>query len=714
MLRWLLVTCTLVISSGLLAGVPARASAQEVANGYLDGYVETGYRNVWLTQDKSRVLEYAGVGNSATGEVLIDAGLEQKRFHLLGSYLNDQEYHGELDLDIHGLVRVELETDRLVHNLEHIPYAGRPAPPDDIPAGQNGYLTYADQNPGDRYQVEIRQHAASTRLKHPNYPAHLNLSYWRLERLGDQQLRFVDEGHGNIPGATDGMACRKCHMQAKSNQVDRITDEFSAGIDAHVGPVDIIVEHLYREFRDQNDIQSDLFGTHSNRDIANGPTVRQHDEAPDSSLNKTSVKLHTSLAGGLVGAASASFGRMKDQSRLSEVQPVESATDFYQLAGDATYIINPQWTLNFRYRMADLKNDTPDFVIAAGTLPGNEGGTGRLPVRNSVDVTRSSYEAAINYRPARACTLRGEYRYLDIERGNTSGPVDFTVAGGMITQPDLSWELPDQETVQRFKLSLQARPLASRKLQIKAHYSYEAATDAAYGTSYEHRHELFGGATWAVGSRWGLHGSARYNNEENDGHELFLPDGFGGFMPFNPTRTRDVTNLVAGAWLMPVRSVTINANYGYLNSTIHQDLIFGGQPSEIGPDDPLNYSIFDSQVPYDQTVQTATVMIDWRVVKEFGCTLEGRIIKSKSHFDPDFPVTPLAFGANMIDQSSDELREISEVSITQTGLTFGIDWTPAPAWTCTTSYSYDDYDDQRNAIFEGTAQMVMASLAYRW
>jgi len=694
----LFITCTLTLTAGLVSGTQVFADTQDVEKGYFSGEVELGYRNIWLDWNKARVLEYVSLDNSATGLLAIDAGAAQKRLHLLGYYLTDQDYRGELDLDINGRVRVELATDSMVHNLDHFPY--------NIP---DGYLTFQDHAPKDQYQIEIKQNSAGTRIKHPTYPAHLNLAYSRQEKTGHQQLRFVDEGNGNLNG---NGSCGKCHLQSKSRSVDWKTDQFIAGIDAHVGPIDVVLEHLYREFRDNNGPPVDTFGSHGYPPNLNrvGPADYQHDEAPDSQLNKTTLKLHTSLAGGMVGAASASIGNMENESKLSDVTPTKAETEFYQLAGDASYIINPQWTLNFRYRMTDLDNKVPDAITSTGTLPAN----GPLPVRDSVDITRSSYEARLTFRPTRAYSIKGEYRYLDIERGNTAGPVDFAAAGGMIIQPDLSWELPDQERSQRFKLGLNARPLASRKLQIKAHYEFETSEDAAYGTSFENRHDLYGGATWVSGSRWGLHGSGHYTKEENDGRQLFLPDGLGGFLSFNPTRDREVTNLVAGAWLMPARVLTINANYGYLQTEIRQDLIFGGQPSESGPGDPANFAIFDDQVPFDQSVHTATVLIDLRILDNLGCSLEGRYIKSKSAFDPNFPVTSLDFSGTLLDMTSDGLKEISEVDIVQTGVTFGIDWQPQPAWTCSASYSYDDYDDQTNFSLEGTAQIVMASMAYQW
>ncbi len=74
----------------------------------------------------------------------------------------------------------------------------------------------------------------------PTYPAHINLSYWRLEKEGKEQLRFVDES-----------CFGTCHMQSRTQKVDLVTEEVTAGFDVHLGPADIAFLQTLREFRDE-------------------------------------------------------------------------------------------------------------------------------------------------------------------------------------------------------------------------------------------------------------------------------------------------------------------------------------------------------------------------------------------------------------------------------------------------------------------------------
>ncbi len=51
-------------------------------------------------------------------------------------------------------------------------------------------------------------------------------------------------------------------MQSKTRDIDRVTEEVKVSADAHAGFVDVVLEGLYRTFRDREDIPIDYFGAH--------------------------------------------------------------------------------------------------------------------------------------------------------------------------------------------------------------------------------------------------------------------------------------------------------------------------------------------------------------------------------------------------------------------------------------------------------------------
>ena len=84
---------------------------------------------------------------------------------------------------------------------------------------------------------------------------------------------------------------------------------------------------------------------------------------PDSKYVASTLKAHTSLSGGVVGAASFTIGERENRTDLSDVRFAQSETDFYKATGDLTLIPSPRWTLNFRYRMLDMDNDNSDQLV---------------------------------------------------------------------------------------------------------------------------------------------------------------------------------------------------------------------------------------------------------------------------------------------------------------------------------------------------------------
>ncbi len=52
-------------------------------------------------------------------------------------------------------------------------------------------------------------------------------------------------------------------MQSGTRKIDRVTEEITAGIDAHLGPVDIAFLQTLREFREKGADPNDDFNSHS-------------------------------------------------------------------------------------------------------------------------------------------------------------------------------------------------------------------------------------------------------------------------------------------------------------------------------------------------------------------------------------------------------------------------------------------------------------------
>jgi hypothetical protein len=705
---------TLLALTGFILLSPPSLPAAEVEAPTSNGKIEVGYQAVSLDANPDRAAEYSFLDSSPTLGLDLRGGTGGHHFIFEGKFLNENDYHAEAHLDHNGLASLNLRTERFFHNLDHIPYApGVPEARGDVngqAATSNGTtrVQFADQNPGEDYGIRLDTNEAHFRGKFKAFPAHLNLRYWRFEKKGDRQLRFVDEGHDNN-GPPE--SCNECHMQSKTRNIDRVTDEITAGLDAHLGPIDFIIEQLYREFRDREPIPFDTFQGHTLRPAG----TFQHDEDPDSKLTETSIKMHTSLSGGVVAGASFVVGERKNRSDLAGqpfgVDGVEAKTDYYKAAGDVTYIPSPKWTLNFRYRLLDLDTDNPEIVSAFGN---------NFNVRENVDLRRANHEAIIAYRPTRNWTFKGEYQLEKLHRGNTGGPephhgFQAPIALGGVT--DDVWELPKDEVLQRIKVGLLARPFGSRALKMNLWYQYRTSDDPAYAASYENRHELFFGTTYSPSAFWGFNLTAKALDEENDRHrEVLFRTTTGGIadeeIPVDLDREREQQDLALGLWANPFSRLSTGVNYGYLRTRIRQDLLFGNDLGDSGVVPPVGvHSILDELVEYSQRVHTVSANAGLRVAENLNLRIEGYHIRSFAEFSPEFFVDspPLDLPA-----SSADLKELSRLDIRQNGLSAGLDWIPVPTWTCSLLYTYNDYEDRDSSTFDGTAQTYMVSAAKVW
>ena len=657
-----------------------------------EGKFSFGYRSVNPTHEHRRALEYSLLEASPTFELKLAGSRDQRHFHLEANYLNEEEHFAEAHLDNKGLLKLNLSSESLYHNLEHIPYE----PP--FRNDADSTVSFEDQDPGDDYHVEVERSSARVRAKLRTMPAHLNLSYWRLERKGRQQQRFLDEN------------CTSCHMESQSRNLDRVTEEVTAGVDAHLGPVDVIFEQLFRQFREKEPIPSDSFGEHRLR--SGSPPDRQHDEVPDSRLTQSTVKMHTSLAGGFVGAATFSLGKRENLSDLSDVYPVKSETDFRKAAGDVTYIPSPGLTLNFRYRLIDLDNDNTNLINAEGLVVYNtDVDHNPVDVRENIDLTRASYAAAVSYRPSRRVTLKGNFERVEIHRDNTGGFVDFNATADPIVI-DPVWELPEDENINRYRLSIYARPLGNSKLRVNGWYQYRTSDDPAYGASAEESHQLFFGGNWVPSSRWGASANVNLLRETNNDHGLSILNGTeDDFIDLD--RERESGNLAASIWVNFCDALGVSLNYGYLRSRTIQDLLFGN--TIVDPLDPTTaYATRADDVEYFQRVHSTTLAVNWRILANLKALAEARYVDSFSNFDPEFAPKALDFGSGPVLIDASDIKQLSEVDIRQTGLRFGLDWSPTEVWTCSLRYTFDDYEDRNSNVFDGSAETYMVSLARSW
>ncbi len=695
------------LTLGVFLMIAPVAFALDVAEGSEAGVrtaeVRLGYRVVSDRENPQRAGEYLSLDSGPVAEVHLAAAEDWKHVFLDAWYLDEGDYLAEGHFDLQGLLRFDLRSESLVHNLDHLPM-GPDAFVPTVPAPAEPLVRFSDLDPGDSYSLEVRRSEVRIRGKLPRFPAHLNLGYWRLEREGHRQLTFLDEGAGQT--ATD---CTECHIRSKSRAVDGVTDELTAGFDVHLGPIDVIFEQLLREYRDRSPIPTDPFGTHHSS--TTGQTFRtagdyQHDETPESRLVSSTIKLHTSLSGGVVGAASYTVGKRENRSDLTDVRPVRSETDFQKTAGDLTLIPSRHWTFNFRYRLLDQENDNSASIVSDSQV------LNPTDVRDNIDLTRATYQARATWRPTRRLTLQGDYERRDLHRSNTGGPQAASFFPPVAIDP--VWELPEDEIVDRARLSVSSRPLGNARFKVRGWYQYQHSDDPSYGTSFEDAHEVGASLTLAPSQRWGVTAILKGKEEESRGYRR--PVALTAVLPIlfdsvSLDRDHSQQDITASVWLAPTDRLAASFNYGFLRTRTEQDLLFG---SSSGGTATTDFAIVDDQVEYRQTVHSASASLTWRLIESLRGVAETRYVQSRADFSPNFSSVSLDFAgfSTLVDSSG--MAQLGRLDIRQRGLKLGFEWTPLETWHGSLYYTVDDYEDRYQPSFDGSVQTWTLSVARAW
>ena len=639
-----------------------RAPSPAVKETQLVSEAHAGYRFYNSDGNGGRAAEYEYLHSNPTLFGLLDYLELDNKFVLEGNFLNDKDYYGDLTYDHKGIYRFQLHTESLFHNLDHELLFFTP--------GTNEYNP-VDRNPGDSYGVRVEQDQARFRYKFAPYPLHLNLEYWRLMREGVLQQRFADQEFGGTSSNT---------VFAQSRNIDHETHEGSVVFDTHLGLVDLIYDFKIRQFGDHNDTPRDSFVDRTNP--SNPSILLPHNETPDSRFYAHTVKLHTSLSGGIVGAASYTFAKRENLSSRRDIQGADRTSDtMHNVAGDFTYTPCGFFSMALKYRRQEVDRDAPanleTSLAAFGSNP--------IFVRPAIDTGKDTVTATLSILPIRLLTIKGEYRGEFISRDNLNGWNRPGTTTSII--------LPDHVNVHKGTLTLLSRPV--KGLRLKAQYSYSTAGNAMYGNAFEQKHDGSLLITYSAPSRWGVTASTRFTRESSDHLTISTIDLTPpiSLTTFQLPRERKVDNATFSFWFVPFRDLTVSGSYGLLRNSADQGVLFSG-----------TQAASNSLTGYTSQAQVYSLSALYRFADKLDFSLVLQQVRSFSKFEPGFADVGLSSDIQWISQT--ETRENSLSARGEYQLTKNI--------SCLLDYSYRDYDDKSQGLFSGTLHTVSAFVRAKW
>lgn len=628
-----------------------------------------------------RAAPYGFLHSSRSGGLFYRTLEKDGNFELEGNFLNENDYHGDLLVDYKGDYRLHLRTEALFHNLDRELLFSQPftsARVDPPLLGQQASYT-SFQDPATDYGITVTQDLAEFRYRLHNFPLHVNLGYWRLVREGTLQQRYADTA---FEGDTN-------RIVAEARQIRQVTQEGRLGVDAHLGWVDLIYDFKVRTFEDQSAIptanylaRNTGFGTVAAPESVGG--VRQHNENPDSIFFSNTVKLHTSLTGGIVGSASYSIDQRENLSRLSDTVGIKHAqVNLQNAAGDFVYTPCKEFSLAVKYRRQELEHDNRGPLVSFNFVDPQQ--SVKPPVDSSKDVVLVN----LAFKPMAGLTLNTEYRGEMVHRDHVSD----------LPGPS-TWTLPANSATQKGSLALLYHPIKGVRLTAK--YAYATTDHPAYGNSYEQRHEGELLATYTA-SRWGASANVRARREWNDNIVHFIvspppfsdPVGWSASSPLSRTRGAEDANLAV--WLNPVKRLTLSANYAWLSNSVDQAVLFTGVGA--GSEAASNY--LSRAHVYGVTANLAAT-------EDLDLALALQQIRSESAFTPQL----LTFGS----ADTSGIREITRQDTVISSAAWRGEYRFTRQFSGKLEYTLQDYHERNKAYSDqnGTVHAVVAYLTARW
>lgn len=632
-----------------------------------------GYRFFNVDGNGGRAAEYEYLRSNPMLFGLLNYLELDNKFILEGNFLNDRDYYGDLTYDHKGEYRLQLWTESLFHNLDH----ERLFSPGFTTAGGVPYSA-VDRNPADSYGLRVEQDLAQFRYKLPRYPLHLNLGYWRMVREGSMQQRFADQAFEGGPNT----------IFSKTRNVDRMTHEGKIGFDLHLGLVDLIYDFKIRQFGDHNGTPRDSFVARGGAGLSTPHLegVLPHDETPDSRFYAHTVKLHTSLSGGIVGAASYTYGKRENLSSLNGIQGADQTSNtIHNVAGDFTYTPCGFFTMALKYRRQEIDRDAPDSLTT--TIPAYAANP-TFGVRPTIDTVTDTVTATLSYLPIRLLTIKGEYKGQFLSRDNLDGWNRPGVTASMI--------LPDHVDVHTGTLTLLSRPV--KGLRMKAQYSYSTADNAMFGNAFEQKHYGSVLVTYNSPKNWGATANARIIRESSDHLTISTLDLTPpiSFATFQLPRERKVDNATLSFWFVPFRDLIISGSYGLLHNSADQGVLFAGmRAGTLAPTD------------YTSQAQVYSLSAVYRLAEKLDLSLALQQVRSFSHFTP----LDVDFGTN---GSTANIQRISQTRTVESSLSARAEYRLTKNFSCALDYSYQDYDEKLQSLANGTVQSVSAYMRAKW
>ncbi len=564
------------------------------------------------------------------------------RFVLDSYYLNTKDYFADMDYSWRDVIVVNFLTRGLFHNMEHLSFGA-----DDPLTAQP---SFTDRDPGDVYGSQTRISKGFFRFKLPDFPLHVFAEVRHLDREGTFQQRFLHANNLFPPAKI-----------SESRTYETRGIEVSAGMNSHLGPVELEYVHSQKEL--------DVLGDKSFFDpFLAGTFSFEHNLLPDLESSADTIKLHTSLTGRLVAGATYTSGDKKNKDSGSK-------SEQSMAAADVTYIPINSLALFLRYRHYETENTSPDTVLGNTMF-----GPVTYNVRDALSIERDTVTGTARYRATEDLSFKAEYDVEAYQRKTG-------VFGTNLTAPPASspafWDLPKETTKGSLKLGVGYRLL--RTIMVRADYRRLSVDNPAYETDPDSGDYLKGTVTWTPSPAMNF--AIGYNGgwEERDYEDLTFPD-----------RKREASReqAIGSMTFIIAKRSSITATYSYFKNNVEQGILFDNNTPTGG---------LEPDAPYTDKSQSASLIVTHSPMDGVTLSLEGKWSSAKGSFTLPGAVA-----------GSGGIAELSDIKVSDNEVAAEIDVQLNKLLGYMVRYQRQEWDDKLDNSQDGTAEMLLATLSLRW
>ncbi|MEK6742799.1 MAG: hypothetical protein AABZ15_04285 [Nitrospirota bacterium] len=439
---------------------------------------------------------------------------------------------------------------------------------------------------------------------------------------------------------------------SRSRDIDYETQEAKATVNSHLGPVEVEYSHAAKKFSD----------THGKvmTDTSLAVGTYTHNLVPDLESSVDTVKIHTSHTGRISAAATYSSGDRKNTD-----SNVKAA--FVNAAGDFGWIPTKDLTVAVKYRHHSVDQDNPDTISSLITL------TTATTVRKAINYQRDIMSGMVRYRATERLTVRAEYAFESLNRDVWTGD-----AAG-------SWKLDDKVTRNTARLGATYR--FTNKLMLRGDVSHRTAAvpansvDTTYPATSD---EARGVLTWTPKSwfNWLLSGGT-VREERSDLQA-----------PFTDKWTAERNRVLSSITFILGKKTSITPSYAFFQNK---------QNGPVAYSDSLGGITTESGVPYADTAHVASLSASYALADAMLFTAEAGRSWSRGNWQNAGALA-----------GSTGIAELTSIKLVETTAGANLDVRYSKSLGTEFRYQVRKLDDILDSAQDGTNQIALATLSYRW